>query len=39
MISDVARAKNIPEEGAITSLEKPVMDGTVEVIEDVKSSV
>jgi hypothetical protein len=39
MISDVAKAKTLPEGGAIASLEKPVMNGTVEVIEDIRESV
>ena len=39
MISDVAKAKTLPEDGATTSLEKPIMDGTVEAIEDITSHV
>jgi hypothetical protein len=39
MISDVATTKIPPDEAAMTSLEKPVIDGTVEVIEDMRGHV
>ena len=39
MISDVAEAKTLPGEAAMASLEKPVMDGTVEAIEDIRGHV
>jgi hypothetical protein len=38
MISSVAKAKTFPEDGAITSLEKPIMDGTVQVVEDIRAA-
>jgi len=37
MISDMAKVKTFPEDNAISSSEKPVIDGTVEVVEDTRA--
>ena len=39
MISDIAKAKTLPDEAVMASLEKPVMDGTVDTIEDIRDHV